>query len=80
VKLPRDINGVKLAILLSRYDYQITRQTGSHIRLTTQNSGEHHITIPAHNPLKVGTLSAILKDISNHFNISKEQVIQSLFD
>jgi len=80
VKLPRDINGVKLAILLSRYDYQITRQTGSHIRLTTQNSGEHRITIPAHNPLKVGTLSAILKDISNHFNISKEQVIQSLFD
>lgn len=79
MKLPRDINGIKLARLLAKYDYQIIRQTGSHIRLATPNPNEHHITIPAHNPLKVGTLSAVLKDISNHLNISKEQLIQSLF-
>jgi predicted RNA binding protein YcfA (HicA-like mRNA interferase family) len=80
MKIPRDINGIRLALLLSKYGYQIIRQTGSHIRLTTNNFGEHHITIPAHNPIKIGTLSAILKDIANHLNISKEQLINSLFD
>ena len=78
-KLPRDINGVDLAKLLSKYDYEIIRQTGSHIRLTTLKNGEHHITIPAHRPLKVGTLSGILKDIANHFEITKEELLDTLF-
>lgn len=80
MKIPRDINGIRLALLLSKYGYQIIRQTGSHIRLTTNSFGEHHITIPAHSPIKIGTLSAILKDIANHLKISKEQLINSLFD
>ncbi|HRP01017.1 MAG TPA: type II toxin-antitoxin system HicA family toxin [Candidatus Kapabacteria bacterium] len=80
MKIPRDINGIRLALLLSKYGNQIIRQTGSHIRLTTNSFGEHHITIPAHSPIKIGTLSAILKDIANHLKISKEQLINSLFD
>jgi len=48
MKLPRDISGTELAGLFRRYGYAITRQTGSHIRLTTQSGGEHHLTIPAH--------------------------------
>ena len=35
MKLPREISGEELAKLLKKYDYAITRQTGSHIRLTT---------------------------------------------
>jgi predicted RNA binding protein YcfA (HicA-like mRNA interferase family) len=50
MRLPRDVDGRQLAILLRRYGYDVTRQTGSHNRLTTQLGGEHHITIPAHNP------------------------------
>jgi predicted RNA binding protein YcfA (HicA-like mRNA interferase family) len=38
MKLPRDLNGVELAKLLSNYGYSITRQTGSHNRLSTQAS------------------------------------------
>jgi len=79
MKLPNDLNGVELAKLLSNYGYSITRQTGSHIRLSTQASGEHHITIPTHNPLRIGTLASILADIANHFNISKEQLYTELF-
>ena len=48
MRLPRDISGYELAKLLSKYGYTVTRQTGSHIRLTTQQKGEHHVTIPAH--------------------------------
>ena len=39
--------------------------------MTTEN-GEHHITIPAHNPLKVGIVSAILGDVAIHVKITKE--------
>jgi len=36
LKLPRDIAGDELAALLRRYGYEVTRQTGSHIRLTSK--------------------------------------------
>lgn len=58
MKLPRDIGGQELAKLLGKYGYSVTRQTGSHIRLTTLENGEHHITIPAHPVLRIGTLNA----------------------
>ena len=56
-----------------------TRQTGSHIRLTTNESGQHHITIPNHNPIKVGTLSAIISDVAEHLQKTKEELLQELF-
>jgi predicted RNA binding protein YcfA (HicA-like mRNA interferase family) len=56
MRLPRDISGSELTIKLAKFGYEITRQNGSHIRLTTQKNGEHHITIPRHDPLKRGRL------------------------
>lgn len=79
MKLPREISGQELAKLLKRYGYEITRQTGSHIRLTATLQGEHHITIPAHKYLKIGTLSGILSDIAIHFKIDKSDLIKQLF-
>jgi predicted RNA binding protein YcfA (HicA-like mRNA interferase family) len=64
VRLPRDLDVDELARLLGRYGYEITRQVGSDMRLTTLKGGEHHITIPRHQPLRVGTLSGILKDLA----------------
>ena len=46
MKTPRDIDADELVAFLARYGYAVTRQTGSHMRLTTQQRGEHHITIP----------------------------------
>ena len=49
MKLPRDISGETLAHALRRYGYDVTRQTGSHLRLTSRLRGfVHHITIPRH--------------------------------
>lgn len=79
MKLPREIGGEDLAKLLKKYGYEITRQTGSHMRLTTTLHGEHHITIPAHKYLKIGTLSSILSDIAIHFKIDKSDLIRDLF-
>lgn len=79
MKLPREISGEELAKLLKKYGYAITRQTGSHLRLTTTLHGEHHITIPAHKHLKIGTLSGILNDIAGHLKIDKSDLIKELF-
>ena len=79
MKLPRDLSGVELAKALSRIGYRITRQTGSHVRLTLDAPFQHHITIAAHDPLKVGTLSAILSDVAGNLKVSREDLIRQLF-
>ena len=79
MKLPRNISSAELAQALRKLAYAITRQSGSHLRLTTSERGQHHITIPNHNPIKVGTLSGILADVSAHFQLSREELIQKLF-
>ncbi len=79
MRLPRDVNVQELIKLLKKLGYSITRQSGSHIRLTTQQEGEHHITISNHNPIKIGTLASILSDIGEHFNKTKEEIIKELF-
>ncbi len=67
MRLPRDTSSTELIKLLQKLGYQVSRQKGSHIRLTTTHQGEHHITIPNHDPIRLGTLSAIITDIANHF-------------
>lgn len=80
MKIPRDLTGGELAVVLKRkLAYEVTRQKGSHIRLTTQEPSEHHITIPNHDPLKLGTLSAILNDIAAHQQMTKEELLMFLF-
>jgi len=79
MRLPREISGEELAKRLEKYGYRITRQTGSHMRLTTTLQGEHHITIPSHKCLKIGTLSAILSDVAIHFKMDKSDLAKGLF-
>jgi predicted RNA binding protein YcfA (HicA-like mRNA interferase family) len=79
MKIPRDLSGKELAKALHALGYEITRQTGSHIRLSTNRNGEHHLTIPAHSPLKVGTLSAILGEIQNHHQLTRDDLLSELF-
>ena len=79
MKLPRDITGNDLAKALVKLGYRVTRQTGSHIRLSTVENGEHNITVPAHNPLKIGTLAAILADIESHHKLTREDLLKRLF-
>jgi len=80
LKTPRDVSGDDLARALARYGYSVTRQTGSHMRLTSKKKGsEHHVTIPAHDPLRVGTLSQILSDVASYLDISRDELMEILF-
>lgn len=80
MKLPRDVGGEELASLLVRYGYRVTRQTGSHMRVTSAFKGvEHHVTIPKHKTLRVGTLSGILNDIASYLEVERQRLIEELF-
>jgi predicted RNA binding protein YcfA (HicA-like mRNA interferase family) len=79
MRLPRDVALQQLAKLLESLGYEKTRQTGSHVRLTrTTSDKQHHITIPSHNPIRVGTLSRILSNVAAHLGIEKDDLISKL--
>jgi predicted RNA binding protein YcfA (HicA-like mRNA interferase family) len=70
---------VELESALRRaFDYQFVRQLGSHRRLTTQTGGEHHLTIPNHDPLRAHNLRVILGEVMAHHHLTLEQVLQRL--
>lgn len=80
MRLPRGLSGDNLAKRLSRLGYEQTRQTGGHLRLTRSSKDEeHHITIPRHKALRVGTLNSILMDVATHLNLKKEDLLRQLF-
>ena len=49
------------------------------MRLTTQRQGAHHVTIPRHDPLRIGTLSAILRDVEGHAGVGREELLDLWF-
>ncbi len=80
MRLPRDVGGEELARILGRkHGYEVARQTGSHMRLSRTEGGEHHITIPRHKPLKVRTLNGILRDVADHLGTDRNSLIRELF-
>jgi predicted RNA binding protein YcfA (HicA-like mRNA interferase family) len=78
MKLPRDLGGQELAHQLEKFGYCITRQTGSHLRLSHADKPVHHLTIPRHKPLRVGTLNNIIKELADHLKINKEELLRKL--
>lgn len=80
-RIPRDLSADNLIKLLIKYfDYKVTRQVGSHIRLETDYVGkDHQLTIPNHSPIKIGTLNSILNDIASYLGISKIDLIGKIF-
>jgi predicted RNA binding protein YcfA (HicA-like mRNA interferase family) len=79
MRLPRALSGKELITALSTLGYTVTRQSGSHIRLTTDVNGIHHVTIPDHRPLKVGTPTAILREVAQHHGMDRDQLAARLF-
>ena len=80
MKVPRDLRGSDLVRALNLFDYVTVRQTGSHIRLRSTYTGtEHLITIPNHNPIKIGTVQGILADVAHNLKLTKQELIERLF-
>lgn len=79
MKLPRDLSGLELAKALAKVGYSVTRQTGSHLRLTRPGDTQHHVTVPSHDPLKVGTLAAVIAEVAAHLKVERDTLIERLF-
>jgi predicted RNA binding protein YcfA (HicA-like mRNA interferase family) len=79
MRLPRDLTGAELIRRLAKLGYKTMRQSGSHVRLSTEIPSPHHITVPLHDPLRIGTLGAILADVAQHRRISRDELYDSLF-
>lgn len=79
MRIPRQVSGADLARALRVLGYERIRQDGSHIRLSTELNGTHHVTVPNHKPLKVGTLlGGVLKPVAAHHKMSVEELLQKL--
>ena len=79
-RLPRDVSGAELVARLSSLGYRPTRQKGSHVRLTrVADEREHHVTIPLHDQLKVGTLNGILRQVATATGMTKAALIRHLW-
>ncbi|MFI5384856.1 MAG: type II toxin-antitoxin system HicA family toxin [Fimbriimonadales bacterium] len=77
MKLPRDLSGTDLVQKLLPLGFATARQSGSHIQVRHVSSGEM-ISVPAHRPLKVGTLSSILRDVQEVTGLSRDELLKRL--
>ena len=76
MKLPRDLSGAELIKLLcKRHGYRRVNQDGSHVILETDLPRHHRLAIPAHNPLRIGTLNAILRSEAEVKGVQKEDIL-----
>ncbi|MBM3857625.1 MAG: type II toxin-antitoxin system HicA family toxin, partial [Verrucomicrobia bacterium] len=66
MKLPRNLSGKTLiAVLCRRWGYRVVNQVGSHVILQTEIPSHQRLPIPAHSFLRIGTLNAILRAVSD---------------
>lgn len=81
MKLPRDLSGTEVARLLERhYGYHVARTKGSHMTLESTLGGSiHHVTVPRHADIRVGTLNAIIGDVAGFLCLSRDEVRSTLF-
>ena len=78
MRIPRDVSGADLAKALRALGYKMVRQVGSHMRLTTNVDGQFHITVPNHDPIKVGTLRSIIKLVAERHKKTPDDLIDQL--
>ncbi len=78
MKLPRGVSGDRLVRALEKLGYSPIRQKGSHIRLFHQAVPVHSISVPLHDPLKVGTFHGILVEVAQAQSISVQDILDLL--
>lgn len=80
MRTPRSLSGIQLVALLGRlYGYTLIRQRGSHMRLQSDYMGyTHRITVPDHNPMRVGTLNRILGDVDDYLEMDRAELVREL--
>lgn len=64
----KQLSGKEIVKIFESYGFVLKRIKGSHVRLTlVTKESSHHITIPLHDKLKIGTYDNIVKEFENCF-------------
>jgi predicted RNA binding protein YcfA (HicA-like mRNA interferase family) len=80
MKIPRDVSGTHLAnVLCRRWQYAKVHQVGSHIILETSEPTHQRIAIPEHDPVRLGTLTSILRAVAQHKGVTRNAIIATLW-
>jgi len=75
MKLPRGVSAERLIKALERLGYAVIRQKGSHVRLFHVSAPAHSISVPLHDPLKIGTFHGILVEVARAQSISIQEIL-----
>jgi predicted RNA binding protein YcfA (HicA-like mRNA interferase family) len=78
MKLPRGVSAARLIHALERLGYAVIRQKGSHVRLFHEAAPTHSISVPLHDPLKIGTFHGILAEVAQAQSISMQDILDLL--
>lgn len=79
MKIPRDVCGRDLVTALCRdWGYQKVNQVGSHIILQTESPDHHRVSVPDHKPLRLGTFSAILREVAAAKRTTREAILATI--
>jgi predicted RNA binding protein YcfA (HicA-like mRNA interferase family) len=79
VKLPRDLSGRDLIKALCRdWGYRQVHQVGSHVILQTDTPAHQRLAVPDHKTLRIGTLNSLLRLVSEHKGVDREDLLRSL--
>ena len=79
MRIPANLSPEELSSALSNGGYAVTKQTPSHLRLSTFIRGEHHVTFPRTQTLDIRTTSAILGAVAEHHRVSLAEMSERLF-
>ena len=63
-------------MLCRDWDYTVVNQVGSHIILQTEMPTHQRISVPDHNPLRLGTLNNILRLVAEHKGVAREDLLR----
>jgi predicted RNA binding protein YcfA (HicA-like mRNA interferase family) len=78
MKLPRGVSADRLIRALEKLGYTVIRQKGSHIRLVHQAAPTHSISVPNHDPLKIGTFHGVLVEVARAQSVSIQDILDLL--
>jgi len=79
MRLPRDLAGERLVRhLCRRWGYRVVHRVGSHVILETDQPAHQRLAVPAHDQLRVGTLSAILRQVARHKGVSRDEILEGV--
>ena len=79
MRIPRDLSGRDLIqVLCKDWGYRRIHQVGSHVILETDEPAHHRLAVPDHKVLRIGTLNGILRVVSHHKGVGREDILAAM--